>query len=246
MYDAFNKISGFNGQDIEYWDVGVLRAWDTTANTFGDGQISKLFSNLPQDVSIGNPSFSKNSPYIVTFDYIDVGLNEFYLIAVNLVDGSVGTVFQNGQLSYPNYNMLDDKIVFDAQNTNGDPVLASIDMDLDKLTPIGQASILIQDAKWGKWFAQGNRDGILNTIELGEDIHLKLYPNPVNSILTVELDKFEDNSIVEITNTLGQVLKQETISSSLVEVSMDDLNSGIYLVKITVGDYQYVQKVVKL
>ena len=246
MYDAFNKIGGFGGQDIEYWDVGVLKAWDTTTNSFGDGQISKLFSNLPEDVSIGNPSFSKNSPYIVTFDYIDVAQNEFYLISVNLVDGSVGTIYQNDQLSYPNYSMLDNKIVFDAQNSSGDPVLATIDVDVDKLTPLGQASILIQEAKWGKWYAQGNRDGTSSSINLDKDLNLKLYPNPVTSVLTVELGKFEENSIVEITNTLGQVIRQTTITSNLVQVAMDDLSNGIYLVKIQIGNNQYVQKIIKL
>ena len=244
MYDAFNKINGFGGQDIEYWDVGVLRVWDTTANNFGDGTISKLFSNLPEDISIGNPSFSKNSPYIVTFDYIDVAKNEYYLISVNLVNGSIGTVFQNTQLSYPNYNMLDDEIVFDAENSAGESVLATIDVDVDKLTPIGQASILIQEAKWGKWFAQGDRDGLSSSIEI-ENNNLKLYPNPVTSVLTIELEKFEENAIVEITNTLGQVIRQKTLSSNIIELSMDDLSSGIYLVKIKIGDSQYVQKVIK-
>ena len=77
VYDAFNRIENNSGNDIEYWDVNFIRAWDVTGDDFGDGTIEKLFSSLPDGVSIGNPTFAKLSPYILAFDMVDESTNEY-------------------------------------------------------------------------------------------------------------------------------------------------------------------------
>ena len=77
VYDAFNRIENNSGNDIEYWDVNFIRAWDATGDDFGDGTIEKLFSSLPDGVSIGNPTFAKLSPYILAFDMVDESTNEY-------------------------------------------------------------------------------------------------------------------------------------------------------------------------
>ena len=64
MYDALNELD----DGVEYWDINFLRAWNDDADDFGDGAITKLYDQLEAGTSIGNPTFAKNSPYIIAFD----------------------------------------------------------------------------------------------------------------------------------------------------------------------------------
>ncbi len=63
IYDAYNIIGGsMGGSQISFWDIGILHVWDKSTESFGSGQISKVFSALSPGESVGNPTFSKNSP----------------------------------------------------------------------------------------------------------------------------------------------------------------------------------------
>lgn len=158
MYDAFNRFEGADSVDIEFWDVGFIKVWDNETNTFGSGDIQKLFTSLPEGASIGNASFSKNSPSIVAFDYANFNEETYGVLAANLVTGEVEAVYSNTRLGFPNYSSTDDKIIFDAEDEEGNEVLAVIDMQEDKIKPVeGSAKILIPDARWGIWFTQGER-----------------------------------------------------------------------------------------
>jgi Zn-dependent metalloprotease len=156
LYDARNLIKSSSGTDLDYWDIGTIRIWDNTSNAWGDGKVEKLFSQLPADVSIGNPTYSKNSPYIIAFDYIDEFDDEYAVLALNTEAGTVGTVFENNKLGYPSYSTDDDKIIFDG-TSNGEDVIGIIGLATDKINGTGSASLLIEDAKWGVWYAEGTR-----------------------------------------------------------------------------------------
>ncbi|MCB9262606.1 MAG: M4 family metallopeptidase [Flavobacteriales bacterium] len=155
LYDSRNLINSTSGT-LDYWDIGIIRVWDNQSNNWGNGKVEKLFSQLPSDVSIGNPTYSKNSPYIIAFDYIDEFADDYALLALNTSSGKVSTVFDNVKLSFPNYSNDDAKIIFDAQSSGND-VIGIISMKTDKITPSGSASLLINDAKWGVWYANGTR-----------------------------------------------------------------------------------------
>ncbi len=167
MYDAFNKFSSPDGSDLEYWDVGFMRVWDNEASTFGDGEISKLFNSLPEGVNIGNPSFSKNSPNIVAFDYANFEEEEYRLLGANIATGDLQEVFNNTQIGYPNYSVADDKLVFDAVNQDDEAVVAVIDLKDDKISPAdSDAFVLINAAKWAIWLAQGERQILSSAKEI--------------------------------------------------------------------------------
>ena len=167
MYDAFNQFSSPDGSDLEYWDVGFMRVWDNEANSFGDGTIEKLFSALPEGVSIGNPSFSKNSPTIVAFDYANLEDREYSLLTANITTNEVATVYNNTKIGYPNYSVSDDRLVFDALSQDDEEVIAVIDLQEDKLNPVdSNAFVLIKDAQWAIWFAQGDRNVLSDAKQL--------------------------------------------------------------------------------
>ncbi|MGB6152469.1 MAG: M4 family metallopeptidase [Pricia sp.] len=156
MYDALNSIGNDAGDDFEYWDVGFIKVWDNQTNTFGDGTIQKLFTNLPEGVSIGNPTFAKTSANVVAFDLLDTsdpGENRYEVIAANIETGDVKTVWNNTKLGFPNYSKNDDRLLFDGTSANsGAETVNVIAMENDRITASGDATVLIPDGKWGIWF----------------------------------------------------------------------------------------------
>ena len=164
MYDAYNELASSSGDEISYWDIGFIKVWDNENNEFGDGAVEKLFGSLPDDVSIGNPVFSKNSPYLIAFDYWDSNLNEFIILGSNLLTGDLESISTNSRLGYPSYSRLDDKISFTAYNTNDEDVIAIINLASNKISSTEDPSVLIGDAIWSVYYATGTRELLMAPI----------------------------------------------------------------------------------
>jgi len=238
MYDALNRIESNFGDGIEYWDISFLNAWDNAQEDFGSGQIGKLFSALPENVSIGNPSFAKNSPYIIVFDFVESYFDIFgqvqadYLIkAANIEAGEVSDIYFNTTVGYPNYSKGDNKILFTYDN-QGTLLLATINVESDnKIVPIpGSDAILITGAQKGIWFATGDRD-FTSTKETGlHPLALNVSPQPVSTLLKVSAEtdmNSADVSIIDLTGRL--VLKTNLASDGKLDVSK--LAPGTYVLR---------------
>jgi len=157
VYDAKNFISSSFGSDITWWDIGIIKVWDNAANTWGDGTVQKLFNQLNDNISIGNPTFAKNTGNIIAFDVIDDSDNSYAIYGKNTVTGKSDEITSATQIGFPNYSNKDDKLIYDAKNTSDVEVLAVISLGADKITKSGTPTVLISDAKWGTWYAQGTR-----------------------------------------------------------------------------------------
>ena len=72
---------------------------------------------------------------------------------------------------------------------------------------------------------------------------LKVYPNPASSVLNISADTSMDSATIH--NLLGQQVKNITINANKISLDVSDLNSGIYLVKITSGSKQISKKFIK-
>ena len=89
--------------------------------------------------------------------------------------------------------------------------------------------------------------------EVGESIAFGIYPNPVRSDKKINII-FDVNKInknenkIEIYNLSGQRVLKTSVSNSLgfydKEINLNDLNSGIYMLKFTSGNYQKTKKIV--
>jgi len=233
MYDAYNQFNNNSGQPTDYWDVSFIKVWDNETGNWADGSIFKMFTNLPEGVSIGNPSFAKNSPYIAAFDYIDNSVNEVTILAVNLETGDVGEVYNNGDmLGYPNYSKNDDKIIFNA-STGIDDVVGVISMQPDKLNPTGDATSLIPGAKWGVWYTQGIRTVGLN--DFTEKSQIQVYPNPTSGKAVVDLSGLnEEGGLIELFDISGKKLESKKYSTGQSEGVLDlsAYDKGIYILKV--------------
>ena len=156
VYDAFNVVRTADGDDIEYWDVGFINVWNNTTADFADGDIEKLFSDLEPGESVGNPSYAKNSPDIIAFDYFNEDDGTYFVVATDLSKGDLKGVYENNTLGFPNYSRLDNRLAFNTK-TNDREDVAGISLEADKLTPQGSASVLYQGAKWPVWYTQATR-----------------------------------------------------------------------------------------
>ncbi len=164
IYDAFNLLNSASGEDISYWDIGFIKIWDNSSNDFGDGTINKLYGSLPENVSIGNPTFSKNSPYIIAFDYMNSSTDEYAIFGANLLTGDLDIITANSTLGFPSFSKNDDKVAFSALDNSSKEVVAVIDIDANKITGTGSASIIVEDAMWPEFYTEGIRSLILGPL----------------------------------------------------------------------------------
>ncbi len=73
---------------------------------------------------------------------------------------------------------------------------------------------------------------------------VKVYPNPVNSILNLELKS--EASRVQVVNLLGQILIDQSVDNQkITQVDMSHLQSGAYLINITIDGKIQNMKVIK-
>jgi Zn-dependent metalloprotease len=251
IYDAYNEMKNNDGENIDYWDVGVIRVWNNSSNTWGDGKIEKVFTGLPEGVSIGNPSFSKNSPYIIAFDYFNANDNTFAVLGANLETGDVSVIYENNDLGFPNYSKLDDIVVFGTSYQN-QQVIGEIGVKSDKITPDGNAYVLVDVAKWPVWYATGNRD--LTDVEknsVDPVFFSNVYPNPSKGNISVVFEGAANREyVVAVYNIFGQkvVAKSGHATNGLnkIQISLNDLAGGTYVVKIQFGNQVKTHKIVKM
>ena len=244
MYDANNSIRGdFGADDIEYWDIGFVKVYDYTIDYFEqnvDNNIIKLFSGLEENISIGNPTFSKNSPNILAFDYIDGFEGSLELRGINLFNNRENTIRPNSVLSVPSYSRLDNQIIFNGQTTLGNNVVATVPVGEDKISAAGDAAILVsqaQGAQLGVWFSDGSRQ--LTSAEDADlvDIDLQFYPNPFSDQLLVKFNLKEGKELnISLSNTLGQVLLNKPVrgmvGNNQEEIDTHLLPPGTYYISI--------------
>ncbi len=253
LYDARNIIESNFGTDIDYWDVGLLRIWDNTANGWGDGKIEKIFTQLPEDVSIGNATYAKNSPYIIAFDYIDANAGDYAVLGTNTITSETGVIYEQTDLGYPNFSNKDDKILFDATTTGGDKVIAMQELAANKIEAKSgaNASILIPDGKWGVWYANGTRNLLSDKKDMLSFAFPNLSTQPEGKIVgtTITVEVPSETNLTSLTPTFtysadatvtvnstkqtSGVDKQNFSSNVIYKVTAQDGTSKNYLIKVT-------------
>ena len=253
LYDAFNAIPNENGSAIEYWDIGFIRVWNRSTNNFGDGFISKLFSSLPEGSSVGNPTFSKNSPYIVALDFLEAESTTATLLAANIETGEVGEIFENARLNYPNYSNQDDQIIFDAEEDSfGNKVIGVVDLNDDKITPESGAFIFIDNnfdgARWGNWFANGQRV-LVNTLDpTSDDAWAQVFPTVSSGAFSLAWELQENANVqLAVVDMLGRRFHQQQWDNSIgahQEPVQLDLPAGSYFLTLQAGERSFKQLIV--
>ncbi|MFL5752435.1 MAG: T9SS type A sorting domain-containing protein [Bacteroidia bacterium] len=74
-----------------------------------------------------------------------------------------------------------------------------------------------------------------------------IYPNPASSQLNIKLDRIESPKIkIEIYSTVGELVRVEQMAAyTTMKISVKELNSGFYFIKISDGQKQFTAKFVR-
>jgi bacillolysin len=164
MYDAVNILSSTSEDPIYYWDIGFIKVWDHSTGSFGSGEISKLFTSLPESVSVGNPVFSKNSPNIIAFDYEydDGTVLEYRIYASDIEKGDLVKLLDNSTWGYPSFSKNDDHIAFsteyEVEPTVYEADIYTLSLTADKIHAADDPTLLMEYAIWPVYFATGERN----------------------------------------------------------------------------------------
>ncbi|OFX18530.1 MAG: hypothetical protein A2033_02380 [Bacteroidetes bacterium GWA2_31_9] len=76
--------------------------------------------------------------------------------------------------------------------------------------------------------------------------NVNIYPIPVNSELTVDYAPINvENCFVEVFDVLGKQISSEQIFSSETKLNFNNLDRGVYMLRINDGDSKFLQKIVK-
>jgi len=231
MYDAQSTIKNSQGTDISYWDIGFVHVWDNGANTWADGNIQKLFSGLPENISVGNPTFAKNSPYIIAFDYFDD--SNRWLWGANIETGDAEEIAANDVYSRPSFAPNDHFLIADSGINGGTATeIYTVSLAPSKYQYGGSLQQIIETAGWGTWFANGTRSLILDTDQPLEDNLMIIAPNPFSNSISIRGKNGRIIQQVNVFDTQGRLITNQSPSRSNTTIDMDKYPSGLYFVKI--------------
>ncbi|MBA9075381.1 M4 family metallopeptidase [Rufibacter quisquiliarum] len=242
LFDAlYSYTSGAAKKEIR--NIGLLSAWSNTSASVGDGA-TKNFILLNSDII--NPTFSKNSPHIVAFDYVgkdpaNPTSVSYTLVTLNLKTSVFRGVFGGQVMHYPSFSRTDDRLIFGGRSTTGSELIGYLPMAEDKLLASAGPVGFIGQGNWAVWYAQGTR--ILGSEEdVATQVNAQVYPNPFLSELTVRYD-YKGKGAVSMTliNLLGQECKTVTVpraavGQNLETLSLQGLPAGPYILRLTNGE----------
>lgn len=188
----------------------------------------------------------------MAFDFIDGNNGTYVLYATNIETGDVTSIRANDELNYPNYSNDDDQIIFNAENTLGDKVVASIGVQSDKITADGDAFVLLSNGfsgtSWGTWFSNGERELVDVDDVFATQSWAKVYPTLSHGQVELEWELADANQVeINITDLLGHTIMQESsrFAAGKHQKSLSlDLPSGVYLVQLQAGKLSFVERVI--
>ena len=251
MYDAFNKIKSPTAGEITYWDINFIKVWEIDNNNFQpDDQeyYDKLFSGLPEGVDVGNPTFSKNSPYIIAFDYIDDQDN--YVLGANIETGDVQILANTFDLGYPTFSKDDKFLLFDAPSVLNDSRLKFVEVKDDKISSENpDGSNLLDNAKWAVWFSNGQRI-LTSNEEIESSVSFELSPNPALQFINVKLDLLNNSegviSIFDMNGKLVHVTKQAgQQGNNELKIDIESIPPGVYSIRAQFDNIDISKQFVK-
>lgn len=218
-----NDIRVLEGNEISYEDADKYLHYIIRFQNNGTASAINIVVNNPIDVKLDWTTLQLEDLSHNGIVKITNGANlSFKFENINLPDSTTDEPNSHGYLAYK-IKPKNDVIIGDIFNNR-----ASIIFDFNE--PIITNTVNTE---------------IIETLSLmkNELNNILVYPNPTTNILHVETN----NTItsIEVYNLLGQELISSTPNTLKEEINMSELNTGMYLVKVTIGEQTATYKVVK-
>ncbi|AOW19528.1 hypothetical protein LPB138_02025 [Urechidicola croceus] len=141
--------------------------------------------------------------------------------------------------------------VEDVQITASDNCeVATVELSEDTFTEIGIYTVdfIVTDSS-------GNIGSVEITItiidsSLGIDDYelsskISIYPNPTRGLLNIKIANLSSDYTIEIFNIQGKVVLSKSMKQSEETVNIENLPTGVYLLKTQINDKVYTQKIIK-
>lgn len=81
--------------------------------------------------------------------------------------------------------------------------------------------------------------------ERKEEINFSIYPNPVNSVATIRLDKFAGETVtIKVIDAFGKLVFENNTNEKTFQFDVSAYNSGIYFVKVSSRDFVTTKRLV--
>lgn len=87
-------------------------------------------------------------------------------------------------------------------------------------------------------------NGLLS-VNVNSDAHFVLFPNPIVDTIAIVFPNGFENANITLYNALGQKIKENRISIAASTISLEDLNSGVYIYKIESNSFSQSGKIIK-
>ncbi len=153
---------------------------------------------------------------------------------------------------------------FQAQNNSGYRIIrsnlgssgSSLNVETSKGTfnvsqSIGQSSVIGTHSSNGYYLRQGYQQPMTDKIVIKDvdyKLKAKVYPNPfINAVVITFSDTILKDITVMIFNMNGKTIhNQEFLPLQEIEIKIDDIESGIYLLKVISGHKHFNTKLIKI
>lgn len=258
VYDCYNEFENTSGDNISFWDINFIDVWNNNTNNFADGTITKLFPSLDAGISVGNPTFAKNSSHIIAFDYVDEIEGVAYVMGCNTESNELNDIMQSNVLGYPSFNRLDTKIAYVYNNGTSETTKSiwAVDIDVDKISalPGGDDAPIVARSKWPIYYANGLRTIPTSTkTQQVSKQELNVYPNPTNGQdFHVQLKTTTALAAdVKIVNTTGQIIYSTKLNLNAGENDLPlsipvNISAGYYIIMVESGNNRWLSRFVKM
>jgi len=88
-----------------------------------------------------------------------------------------------------------------------------------------------------------------STVDPDEDLtggELRLFPNPVRNLLTLDMFDLQSVQKIEVFNGLGQrILTRNRVEAAIQQIDLSDLEGGTYQVRVTTAQSSYTRSFIK-
>ncbi|MBU2951462.1 discoidin domain-containing protein [Tamlana agarivorans] len=89
-------------------------------------------------------------------------------------------------------------------------------------------------------------DGKIGASNAAVSTSLKVYPNPVHNVFTVQTpDDTSENTAYSVCNHLGQVVLKGRFKGDSTQIDASALKAGMYFLRVSSGEKTYTKKIVK-
>jgi Zn-dependent metalloprotease len=251
VYDALNYKFDWNGNEEYYFDMNAI---DVSSEV-----IFRIFPAMSKGISIGSPDFSKTSNHILAFLVYDDNTKFYYVNGVDLFNGTLKNILYSDAtqlaVSSPVYSVKDNKLAFQVANATPAYGIMQIALASDKISSVSNPTDYLTNVGLPKWFAIGERPSDIDDNDFKLSKTINIYPNPSRESVDISFELLNSDlvsiSIIELNGSeLINLVDKKYFNTGLFSTywngkdsNGDLLPSGIYYVKIIIGNNVIVKKI---